>query len=236
MKKRIRRLGIGAAIFAVALLLPAEPQALRPGMYLAAYLIVGCQVLLKALRNIKRGKIFDENFLMAVASIGAFVIGEYPEAVAVMLFYQIGELFEDYAVGKSRRSITELMQIRPDYANLKLADGNIKKVDPNEVKIGDLIVIKPGEKVPLDGIVREGSSMLDTAALTGESVPRAVREGEEILSGCINQSGLLEVEVKRYSANLPSARFSSWSRTRPAKRQRWRILSRASRPIIHRPS
>ena len=197
MKKRIRRLGIGAAIFAVALLLPAEPQALRPGMYLAAYLIVGCQVLLKALRNIKRGKIFDENFLMAVASIGAFVIGEYPEAVAVMLFYQIGELFEDYAVGKSRRSITELMQIRPDYANLKLADGNIKKVDPNEVKIGDLIVIKPGEKVPLDGIVREGSSMLDTAALTGESVPRAVREGEEILSGCINQSGLLEVEVKK---------------------------------------
>ena len=141
MKKRIRRLGIGAALFAVALLLPAEPQALKPGMYLAAYLIVGCQVLLKALRNIKRGKIFDENFLMAVASIGAFVIGEYPEAVAVMLFYQIGELFEDYAVGKSRRSITELMQIRPDYANLKLADGNIKKVDPNDVNIGDLIVI-----------------------------------------------------------------------------------------------
>lgn len=197
MKKRMQRLTVGAVLFAIALLVPAEPTALKFAVYLAAYLVIGYQVLRKALNNIKRGKIFDENFLMAVASVGAFVIGEYPEAVAVMLFYQIGELFEDYAVGKSRKSITELMNIRPDYANLKVAGGDTKKVDPDEVKIGDVIIVKPGEKVPLDGIVRSGSSMLDTAALTGESVPRSVREGEEILSGCINQNGLLEVEVKK---------------------------------------
>ena len=197
MKKRMQRLIVGAVLFAIALLVPAEPTALKFAVYLAAYLVIGYQVLRKALNNIKRGKIFDENFLMAVASVGAFVIGEYPEAVAVMLFYQVGELFEDYAVGKSRKSITELMNIRPDYANLKVAGGDTKKVDPDEVKIGDVIIVKPGEKVPLDGIVRSGSSMLDTAALTGESVPRSVREGEEILSGCINQNGLLEVEVKK---------------------------------------
>lgn len=197
MKKRMQRLTVGAVLFAIALLVPAEPTALKFAVYLAAYLVIGYQVLRKALNNIKRGKIFDENFLMAVASVGAFVIGEYPEAVAVMLFYQIGELFEDYAVGKSRKSITELMNIRPDYANLKVAGGDTKKVDPDEIKIGDVIIVKPGEKVPLDGIVRSGSSMLDTAALTGESVPRSVREGEEILSGCINQNGLLEVEVKK---------------------------------------
>lgn len=197
MKKRMQRLIVGAVLFAIALLVPAEPTALKFAVYLAAYLVIGYQVLRKALNNIKRGKIFDENFLMAVASVGAFVIGEYPEAVAVMLFYQVGELFEDYAVGKSRKSITELMNIRPDYANLKVAGGDTKKVDPDEVKIGDVIIVKPGEKVPLDGIVRSGSSMLDTAALTGESVPHSVREGEEILSGCINQNGLLEVEVKK---------------------------------------
>lgn len=197
MKKRIKRLAIGAVLFAAALLLPAEPQALKLAVYLAAYLVIGWKVLRKALSNIKRGKIFDENFLMAVASVGAFVIGEYPEAVAVMLFYQVGELFEDYAVGRSRKSITELMNIRPDYANLKVDGGDTKKVDPDEVKIGDIIVVKPGEKVPLDGVVLSGSSMLDTAALTGESVPRSVREGEEILSGCINQNGLLEVEVRK---------------------------------------
>lgn len=197
MKKRSGKLLVGAALFLVALLLPAEPAALKFAAYLVAYLVIGYQVLRKAFNNIKRGKVFDENFLMAVASIGAFATGEYPEAVAVMLFYQIGELFEDYAVGKSRKSITELMNIRPDYANLKLADGETEKVDPDEVKIGDIIVVKPGEKVPLDGVVLSGSSMLDTAALTGESVPRSVREGEEILSGCINQNGLLEVEVKK---------------------------------------
>ncbi len=197
MKKRLQRIILGAVLFAVALLIPAEPAALKFAAYLVAYLVIGYKVLRKAWNNIKRGKIFDENFLMAVASLGAFIIGEYPEAVAVMLFYQIGELFEDYAVGKSRKSITDLMNIRPDYANLKIEGGDTKKVDPDEVKIGDIIVVKPGEKVPLDGIVTSGSSMLDTAALTGESVPRSIKEGEEILSGCINQNGLLEIKVEK---------------------------------------
>ena len=197
MKKGLQKIIIGAVLFAVALLIPAEPAALKFAAYLIAYLVIGYKVLRKAWNNIKRGKIFDENFLMAVASLGAFIIGEYPEAVAVMLFYRIGELFEDYAVGKSRKSITELMNIRPDYANLKMEGSDTKKVDPDEVKIGDIIVVKPGEKVPLDGIVTSGSSMLDTAALTGESVPRSVKEGEEILSGCINQNGLLEVKVEK---------------------------------------
>lgn len=197
MKKGLQKIIIGAVLFAVALLIPAEPTALKFAAYLIAYLVIGYKVLRKAWNNIKRGKIFDENFLMAVASLGAFIIGEYPEAVAVMLFYRIGELFEDYAVGKSRKSITELMNIRPDYANLKTEGSDTKKVDPDEVKIGDIIVVKPGEKVPLDGIVTSGSSMLDTAALTGESVPRSVKEGEEILSGCINQNGLLEVKVEK---------------------------------------
>lgn len=197
MKKGLQKIIIGAVLFAVALLIPAEPAALKFAAYLIAYLVIGYKVLRKAWNNIKRGKIFDENFLMAVASLGAFIIGEYPEAVAVMLFYRIGELFEDYAVGKSRKSITELMNIRPDYANLKMEGSDTKKVNPDEVKIGDIIVVKPGEKVPLDGIVTSGSSMLDTAALTGESVPRSVKEGEEILSGCINQNGLLEVKVEK---------------------------------------
>ena len=200
MKKRIQKLIIAAGLYVIALLIPASiayGEYIKLAFYLAAYLVAGFKVLWKAWKNILRGKVFDENFLMAVASLGAFIIGEYPEAVAVMLFYQIGELFEDYAVGKSRKSITELMDIRPDYANLKLENGDSKKVDPDEVKIGDIIVIKPGEKVPLDGVVLSGQSMLETAALTGESVPRSVHEGEDILSGCINQSGLLEVRVTK---------------------------------------
>ncbi len=200
MKKSIRKIIIAAVLYVVALLIPASltySEYVKLAVFLAAYLVVGYKVLRKAWKNILRGKVFDENFLMAVASLGAFIIGEYPEAVAVMLFYQIGELFEDYAVGKSRKSITELMDIRPDYANLKLEDGSSKKVDPDDVKIGDVIVIRPGEKVPLDGVVLSGQSMLDTAALTGESVPRSVHEGEEILSGCINQSGLLEVRTTK---------------------------------------
>ena len=197
MKKTVIRLGIGALLFAAAVIAPAEPYILKLAIYLAAYLEIGYKVLWKAARNISRGKVFDENFLMALASLGAFATGEFPEAVAVMLFYQIGELFEDYAVGKSRKSITELMDIRPDYANILLEGGYTKKVDPDEVKIGDVIVVKPGEKVPLDGIVISGESMLDTAALTGESVPRSVLTGDEILSGCINESGLLEVKVTK---------------------------------------
>ncbi len=197
MKKTVIRLVIGALLFVAAVIAPAEPYILKFALYLIAYLEIGYKVLWKAARNISRGKVFDENFLMAVASLGAFATGEFPEAVAVMLFYQVGELFEDYAVGKSRKSITELMNIRPDYANILLEGGDTKKVDPDEVKIGDVIVIKPGEKVPLDGIVISGQSRLDTAALTGESVPRSVLTGDEILSGCINETGLLEVKVTK---------------------------------------
>lgn len=196
MKKRLIRIIIGAVFFAAAIFVPEKPELLKLGIFLAAYAIIGYKVIWKAVRGIFRGQMLDENFLMSVASIGAFLIGEYPEAVAVMLFYQIGELFEDYAVGKSRKSITQLMDIKPDVANLKTADG-IKEVDPAKVKPGDLILVRPGEKVPLDGIVREGKSSLNTAALTGESLPRDIEEGDEILSGCFNMRGVLTVEVTK---------------------------------------
>ena len=165
-------------------------------IYLTAYLIVGGDVVLKALKNILNGKIFDENFLMSIATIGAFIIGEYPEGVAVMLFYQIGELFQDYAVNKSRKSIAELMDIRPDYANIKRGN-KIIKVDPDEVEVGELIVIKPGEKIALDGKVVSGNSTINTSALTGESLPREVEVGDEVLSGCINMSGVITVKVSK---------------------------------------
>ena len=194
MKNRIIRIIISAVLFAAAIFLPEDPWQAQLICFLASYIVVGYKVIWKAIRGIFRGQMLDENFLMAVASIGAFFVGEYPEAVAVMLFYQVGETFEDYAVGKSRRSITELMNIRPDSANLKTADG-IKEVDPSEVNPGDLIVIMPGEKVPLDGRVIEGMSSLDTAALTGESLPREIGTGDEILSGCVNMSGVLTVPV-----------------------------------------
>lgn len=197
MKKRIIRIAIGAVIFAASFFVTDEPWWAQLVCFLAAYIIIGYKVIWKALRGVINGQVLDENFLMAVASIGAFFVGEYPEAVAVMLFYQIGELFEDYAVGKSRKSITKLMDIRPDSANLKTDDG-LKTVSPEEVKPGDYIVIKPGEKVPLDGVVTEGVSELNTAALTGESVPREIEEGDEILSGCVNMSGLLTVKVTKH--------------------------------------
>jgi Zn2+/Cd2+-exporting ATPase len=165
-------------------------------LYFAAYLMVGFEVLLISIKNISRGQIFDENFLMSIATIGAFAIGEYPEGVAVMLFYQIGEFFQDAAVNNSRKSIKALMDIRPDYANLKIGD-DVKKVSPEEIKVGDIIIIKPGEKVPVDGKVIEGNSMVDTTALTGESVPRSMNVGDDILSGFINKNGLLTVEVTK---------------------------------------
>ena len=181
-------------------LVPGVPELLQLAVFLTAYLLAGYKVLRKAVRNIIRGSVFDENFLMAVASIGAFCIGEYPEAVAVMLFYQVGECFEDFAVGKSRKSIADLMNIRPDSSNL-LEDGaegeEIREVDPEEVQVGQTILVRPGEKIPLDGIVLEGESMVDTAALTGESVPRDVASGSEILSGCINMNGVLKVQVTK---------------------------------------
>ena len=165
-------------------------------LYILAYLIVGLEIVLKAIRNILRGKVFDENFLMSVATIGAFCIGEFQEAVAVMIFYQVGELFQSYAVDKSRKSISNLMDIRPDYANV-YRDNEIEKIDPDDVNIGEIILIKPGEKIPLDGVVVEGESMLNTLALTGESVPRKVSINDEVLSGCVNIEGTLKVKVSK---------------------------------------
>ena len=165
-------------------------------LFLIAYLIIGSEIVLKALRNITKGQVFDENFLMTVATIGAFCLGEYAEGVAVMLFYQVGELFQSYAVSKSRRSIGELMDIRPDYANV-MRDQTLIQVDPEEVRIGDTIIVKPGERIPLDGVVREGISSLDTSALTGESVPREVAGGDNVISGCINQTGRLTINVTK---------------------------------------
>lgn len=167
-----------------------------PIIFLIPYSIVGYDIVWKAFRNIRHGQVFDENFLMMIATFGAFGVQEYSEAVAVMLFYQIGELFQNYAVGKSRQSITEMMDICPEYANIE-ENGELLQVDPDDVEVGMTIIIKPGEKIPLDGIVLEGESMLDTAALTGESVPRAVRAGEQVISGCVNGSGTLRVEVTK---------------------------------------
>ncbi|WP_046214043.1 heavy metal translocating P-type ATPase [Paenibacillus wulumuqiensis] len=191
----IARLVVGAGLTAAGLLLPL------PGwgeftVFFAAYLIAGADIVWQAIRNILRGQVFDEYFLMSVATIGAFAVQQYPEGVAVMLFYQVGEMFQSMAVDRSRRSITALMDIRPDYANVQTADG-VRQVSPESVRIGDRIVIKPGEKVPLDGIVIEGSSMLDTSALTGESLPREVVPGKEVMGGCINKNGVLTVEVTR---------------------------------------
>ena len=196
MKKRTTRIITGAVIFAAALFVPDDPWWIRLALFLAAYVAVGYKVIWKAVRGVVNGQVLDENFLMAVASIGAFFVGEYPEAVAVMLFYQIGEMFEDYAVGKSRKSITGLMDIRPDSANLKTETG-IVAVSPSEVHPGDLIIVRPGEKVPLDGVVIEGISSLNTSALTGESLPREIGQGDEILSGCVNINGLLTVKVTK---------------------------------------
>lgn len=165
-------------------------------IFIIAYFIIGYDILLKAFRNIKRGKVFDENFLMAVATIGALCIGNIPEAVSVMLFYQVGELFQSYAVNKSRKSVAALMDIRPDYANVIRNDKHIK-VDPNEVNIEEIILVKPGEKIPLDGIIVEGSSMLNTLALTGEAVPSSVKKGDEVLSGCVNNEGILKIKVTK---------------------------------------
>lgn len=196
MTKRLWRIIIGAAVLATAVLLSLNNEWLQIALFIISYIIVGEDVVKRAVKNIFKGQVFDENFLMSIATIGAFFIGEYPEGVAVMLFYQVGELFQSYAVGKSRKSIASLMDIRPDYANVKKGD-ELVKVDPDEVQIGDIIVIKAGEKIPLDGKVIEGSSMIDTSALTGESVPREVEVGSDILSGCININGVITAEVTK---------------------------------------
>ncbi|QTJ54810.1 heavy metal translocating P-type ATPase [Dolosigranulum pigrum] len=196
MTKRLWRIIIGAAVLATAVLLNLNNEWLQIALFIISYIIVGGDVVKRAVKNIFKGQVFDENFLMSIATIGAFFIGEYPEGVAVMLFYQVGELFQSYAVGKSRKSIASLMDIRPDYANVKKGD-ELVKVDPDEVQIGDIIVIKAGEKIPLDGKVIEGSSMIDTSALTGESVPREVEVGSDIQSGCININGVITAEVTK---------------------------------------
>lgn len=196
MKKKRNKIIIALILFIIAITIKFSNRLINNVIYIISYLIVGLEIIKKAVRNILRGKIFDENFLMTIATIGAFAIGEFPEAVAVMLFYQIGESFQNNAVNKSRKSIANLMSIRPDYANILKGD-EVKKVSPDEIKIDDIILVKPGEKVPLDGIVIEGSSMIDTSSLTGESVPRKVSEGEEILSGCINESGTLKIQVTK---------------------------------------
>lgn len=194
-KKTLVRIILSAVLLVAAALIPVG-GIVKLVLFLIPYAVIGWDVLWKAIRNIAHGQVFDENFLMAIATVGAFALGEYPEGVAVMLFYQVGELFQSYAVGRSRQSIAALMDIRPDYANIE-QDGKLVQVDPEDVAVGDTIVIKAGEKIPLDGVVLEGSSAVDTAALTGESLPRDVNPGDDVVSGCINQSGLLKVRVTK---------------------------------------
>ncbi len=198
-KKMLVRILCSFVLFLVAWLMPVS-GIWKLLLYLPAYGVIGWDVVWRAVRNLAHGQLFDENFLMTLATVGAFCTGEYPESVTVMLFYQVGELFQSYAVGRSRKSIASLMDIRPDYANLE-RDGSIEQVDPEEVAIGDCIVVKPGERIPLDGVVLEGRSLLDTAALTGESVPRQVVPGDDVISGCINQNGVLRVQVTKAYAD-----------------------------------
>ena len=196
MKKNLTKIIISSVLLFTTLLFKIDIKYFNEALFVISYIVIGYDIVLKAIRNISRGKVFDENFLMTVATIGAICIGNLAEAVSVMLFYQVGELFQSYAVDKSRKSISDLMDIRPDYANVIRNDKH-EKVDPSDVNIEEIILIKPGEKVPLDGIVVEGSSSLNTLALTGEAVPRNVKIGDEVLSGCINNSGILKVKVTK---------------------------------------
>ena len=201
-KKMLIRIIIAAVMLAVLHFIPVTGW-LRLALYLATYVVIGYDIMKKAGQGILNGRVFDENFLMAVATIGAFALaiyeksGDYNEAIAVMLFYQIGELFQSYAVGKSRKNISALMDIRPDYANIEDADGKLEQVDPDDVEVGTVIVVQPGERVPIDGVIVEGTSALNTAALTGESLPRDVQTGDEVISGCVNMTGLLKVKTTK---------------------------------------
>lgn len=195
-KKVLYRIIVSLVLLIIIGFLPVEGW-LQAVLYLIPYLVIGYDILKKAFLGIIHGEVFDENFLMAVATIGAMLLGDYQEGSAVMLFYQIGELFQSVAVGKSRKNITALMDIRPDYANIEKEDGQLEQVDPDEVAVGTIIVVQPGEKVPIDGVVMEGSSSLNTSALTGESLPREVKEGDEVISGCVNQAGLLKIRTTK---------------------------------------
>ena len=204
MNKKVIKIIVALILFIIALALNFDNELVNNIIYIISYIIVGFEIVKKAIKNIIRGKLFDENFLMTIATLGAFGIGEFPEAVAVMLFYQIGESFQDYAVDKSRKSITSLINIRPDYANVE-RNGKLLKVNPDDVKIGEIVVIKPGEKIPLDGNIIEGRSSIDTKALTGESLPQDVVEGEDVLSGCINLNSVIKVKVtKEYGESTVS--------------------------------
>jgi len=195
-KKQLIKIIMSFLIALAAFLGQFDKEIVNILLYIGAYIIVGYDVLLKAIKNIFRGRVFDENFLMTVATIGAIIIGEMEEAVAVMLFYQVGELFQSLAIDKSRKSIANLMDIRPDYAYV-YRDQDFLKVDPLEVKVGEVILVKPGEKIPLDGVIMEGESSVDTRALTGEAVPKRVRKNDEVLSGCINNEGILKIKVSK---------------------------------------
>ena len=194
-KSLLTRIIIAAVLFIIGMVFPLEgvPQLI---LYLVCYIIVGWDIVWKAVTNILHGQVFDENFLMTIATIGALILGEYSEGVAVMLFYQVGEWFQSYAVSKSRKSIASLMDIRPDYANVE-RNGKLVSVDPDEVQIGETIVVKPGERVPLDGTVLKGTSAMDTSALTGESMPREIEPGMDVISGCINQTGILTIRTTK---------------------------------------
>ncbi len=217
--RRLAAIIISAVLFIVGYCLPQELATARLVIFSAALLCVGAEVLLRAGRNILHGQIFDENFLMSIAAICAFILGDYPEATAVMLFYQIGEYFQSRAVNRSRRSIAELMDIRPDYANIS-RDGQLVKVYPDEVHVGDTIVVKPGERVPLDAVVVEGRSSVDSSALTGESLPREIREGDMLLSGCVNINGLLTATVSKEFAESTASRILELVENAGAKKSR----------------
>ena len=195
-KKMLVRILAAVALLVLLAVLSVPEGPVRLILYLIPYLVIGYDILLKAWKGICNRQVFDENFLMAVATVGAMILGDYKEGTAVMLFYQIGELFQSYAVGKSRRNISQLMDIRPDYANIEGEHG-LERVDPDEVEVGTIIVVQPGEKVPIDGVVTEGKAALNTSALTGESLPRDVKPGDDIISGCINMNGVLKIRTTR---------------------------------------
>ena len=232
--KNLIKIIISTILIVVLKLLPIDGY-LEFGLFMIPYLIVGYETLLKAVKGIIKKQVFDENFLMAVATVGAIALGEYTESVAVMLFYQIGELFESIAVGKSRKNISSLMDIRPDYANIE-KDGKLVKVEPDEVEIGTVITVKPGERVPIDGIIVEGNSMLNTSALTGESVPRFVSKNDEIISGCINVSGVLQIKTtKKFGESTVSKILDLVENASSKKSQQENFISKFARyytPIV----